>query len=210
MSPPASNLPAVGNLAVSLHERSGLTWDRYTMQGDLELTNLSAPKMEAGIVPRVLHRLFSLLHAAENTEFSVKCSYVELYNEELRDLLSAEYTGDKTQQQTQPGGLRLYEDAKKGVNIQGLEECAARSLKEALAIVNKGVQRRQVAETKMNTESSYVVSSIFCKECRTDTNPTQPIPHDLFHYGTRQGNLGHGRRRHDADREIQPGRSGGL
>ena len=56
----------------------------------------------------------------------------------------------------QPGGLKLYEDGKKGVNIQGLEECAARNLKEALGIVNKGVQRRQVAETKMNTESSYV------------------------------------------------------
>lgn len=121
------------------------------MQGDLELTNLSAPKMEAGIVPRVLHRLFSLLHAAENTEFSVKCSYVELYNEELRDLLISDNAPINNQQ---PGGLRLYEDGKKGVLIQGLEECAARTLKEALSIVNKGVQKRQVAETKMNTESS--------------------------------------------------------
>lgn len=129
---------------------------RYTMQGDLELTNLSAPKMEAGIVPRVLHRLFSLLHAAENTEFSVKCSYVELYNEELRDLLVSDNAPVNNQQ---PGGLRLYEDGKKGVLIQGLEECAARSLKEALSIVNKGVQKRQVAETKMNTESSYVADT---------------------------------------------------
>jgi kinesin family protein 11 len=134
------------------------------MQGDLELTNLSAPKMEAGIVPRVLHRLFSLLNAADNTEFSVKCSYVELYNEELRDLLSADYNPASASERSsmsqnndkQPGGLKLYEDGKKGVNIQGLEECAARNLKEALGIVNKGVQRRQVAETKMNTESSYV------------------------------------------------------
>jgi kinesin family protein 11 len=131
------------------------------MQGDLELTNLSAPKMEAGIVPRVLHRLYSLLNAASNTEFSVKCSYVELYNEELRDLLSADYNpataserSSMTQNNQQPGGLKLFEDGKKGVMIQGLEECAARNLKEALAIVNKGVQRRQVAETKMNTESS--------------------------------------------------------
>lgn len=127
------------------------------MQGDLELTNLSAPSMQAGIVPRVLHRLFSLLNAAENTEFSVKCSYVELYNEELRDLLSVDYSpaaGGQGGAAAQPGGLRLYEDGKKGVLIQGLEECAARNLKEALGIVHKGVQRRQVAETKMNTESS--------------------------------------------------------
>jgi kinesin family protein 11 len=130
------------------------------MQGDLELTNLSAPKTEAGIVPRVLHRLFSLLNSADNTEFSVKCSYVELYNEELRDLLSSEYTPATTAEK-QPmamggsvGGLKLYEDGKKGVMIQGLEEAPVRNLKESLAILHKGCQRRQVAETKMNTESS--------------------------------------------------------
>jgi kinesin family protein 11 len=91
----------------------------------------------------------------------VKCSYVELYNEELRDLLSADYNpataaerSSMSQSNQQPGGLKLFEDGKKGVMIQGLEECAARNLKEALGIVHKGVQRRQVAETKMNTESS--------------------------------------------------------
>lgn len=134
------------------------------MQGDLELSPLSAPKSEAGIVPRVLHRLFHLLEAAQNTEYTVRCSYVELYNEELRDLLSPDYqpgaAGDR-----QPmavgngangpavGGLKLYEDGKKGVMIQGLEEVGVRSLKEALGLVNKGCMRRQVAETKMNTES---------------------------------------------------------
>ena len=133
------------------------------MQGDLELSPLSAPKDSAGIVPRVLHRLFSLLSASTYTEYSVKCSYVELYNEELRDLLSAEYQPIAAGQQ-QPmalgngaaatGGLKLYEDGKKGVLIQGLEEVGVKSLQEALAIVNKGCQRRQVAETKMNTESS--------------------------------------------------------
>ena len=134
------------------------------MQGDLELSPLSAPTSSAGIVPRVLHRLFSLLESQANTEYTVRCSYVELYNEELRDLLSAEYSpvasGDK-----QPmsmgnggavGGLKLYEDGKKGVMIQGLEECGVKTLKEALGLVDKGCQRRQVAETKMNTESSYV------------------------------------------------------
>jgi kinesin family protein 11 len=125
------------------------------MQGDLDLSPLSAPSDSAGIVPRVLHRLFALLNAADNTEFSVKCSYVELYNEELRDLLSADYsatTGSVTS--SNGGGLKLYEDGKKGTMIQGLEEVGVKTLKEALAVVNKGCQKRQVAETKMNTESS--------------------------------------------------------
>ncbi|RXK42315.1 hypothetical protein M231_00305 [Tremella mesenterica] len=147
------------NCTIFAYGQTG-TGKTYTMQGDLELSPLSAPKNEAGIVPRVLHRLFTLLEAAENTEYSVKCSYVELYNEELRDLLSADYSpltaAEKAPMASSStaGGLKLYEDGKKGVMIQGLEETGARNLREALALVNKGCQRRQVAETKMNTESS--------------------------------------------------------
>lgn len=136
------------------------------MQGDLELSPLNTPTSNAGIVPRVLYRLFQLLEASQNTEYTVRCSYVELYNEELRDLLSPEYqpvaAGEKQPMSLGQGGnqigagagLKLYEDGKKGVLIQGLEEVGVRTLKEALGQVHKGVQRRQVAETKMNTESS--------------------------------------------------------
>jgi kinesin family protein 11 len=129
------------------------------MQGDLELSPLAAPSDHAGIVPRVLHRLFAVLNVAENTEFSVKCSYVELYNEELRDLLSAEYSSSSTTSTQNGGGLKLYEDGKKGTMIQGLEEVGVKNLKEALAVVNKGCMKRQVAETKMNTESRWVAAT---------------------------------------------------
>lgn len=136
---------------------------RYTMQGDISLTPLGKPCAEAGIIPRVLHRLFSLLESVPNAEFSVKCSYVELYNEELRDLLASEFHQPvalggpgSTAQGTTVGGLKIYEDANKkgGVTIQGLEESSIRNAKEGLGLLTKGSQRRQVAETKMNTESS--------------------------------------------------------
>ncbi|OXB35754.1 kinesin family member 11 [Cryptococcus neoformans] len=137
------------NCTIFAYGQTG-TGKTYTMQGDLELTNLDAPKSTAGIVPRVLHRLFSILESQADTEYSVKCSYVELYNEELRDLLAPEYRGE----QSGTGGLKLYEDGKKGTMIQGLEETGVRNLKEALGMLDKGVKRRQTAETKMNTESS--------------------------------------------------------
>ncbi|WVN86133.1 uncharacterized protein L203_101294 [Cryptococcus depauperatus CBS 7841] len=136
------------NCTIFAYGQTG-TGKTYTMQGDLELTNLDAPKLTAGIVPRVLHRLFNILESTPDSEYSVKCSYVELYNEELRDLLAREYKGDQN-----TGGLKLYEDGKKGVMIQGLEETGVRNLKEALVMLEKGVHRRQTAETKMNTESS--------------------------------------------------------
>jgi kinesin family protein 11 len=137
--------------------------NRYTMQGDISLTPLGKPCAEAGIIPRVLHRLFSLLESVPNAEFSVKCSYVELYNEELRDLLASDFHQPvalggpgSNAQGTTVGGLKIYEDANKkgGVTIQGLEETSIRNAKEGLGLLTKGSQRRQVAETKMNTESS--------------------------------------------------------
>ncbi|ADV23717.1 Microtubule motor, putative [Cryptococcus gattii WM276] len=137
------------NCTIFAYGQTG-TGKTYTMQGDLELTNLDTPKSTAGIVPRVLHSLFNILESQADTEYSVKCSYVELYNEELRDLLAPEYRGE----QSGTGGLKLYEDGKKGTMIQGLEETGVRNLKEALGMLDKGVKRRQTAETKMNTESS--------------------------------------------------------
>lgn len=122
----------------------------YTMQGDLKPTPLMAPSTDAGIIPRVLHRLFALLDAQENTEYAVKCTYIELYNEEVRDLLAWDYGTPSA-----GSNIKIYEDSsKKGVNVQGVEEAGIRDLKDGLAILNKGSQRRQVAETKMNTESS--------------------------------------------------------
>lgn len=114
------------------------------MQGDTGLTALKTPVADAGVIPRVLHRLFARLQIDPEAEYAVKASYLELYNEELRDLLAPEYKG---------GELRLYEE-KKGVTIQGLEEANIASTSDGLAILQKGSQRRQVAETKMNTESS--------------------------------------------------------
>lgn len=120
------------------------------MAGDVDPTPLMEPSTEAGIIPRVLHRLFALLDAQENSEYSVRASYVELYNEELRDLLAPEY-----KDYTGGSQIKIFDDAaKKGVIIQGLEEAGVPDVKGGLALLNKGTQRRQTAETKMNSVSS--------------------------------------------------------
>ena len=42
---------------------------------------------EAGIIPRALNSLFDNLHKSDATEWSVRVSFLELYNEEIFDLL---------------------------------------------------------------------------------------------------------------------------
>ena len=101
----------------------------------------------AGIVPRVLYALFDKL-SQEETENSVKCSFIELYNEELRDLCAAD---DSVK-------LKIFDDnSKKGQTttmVQGMEECHLKTAREGIQLLRSGSHKRQVAATKCNDLSS--------------------------------------------------------
>lgn len=134
------------------------------MQGDLTPTPMGNPSAQAGMIPRVLFRLFHQLESS-GTDYSVKISFIELYNEELRDLLASELAAPAgtTQPMGMGGapatkdaiGLKIFDDAsKRGVFIQGLEEISVKDSADALALLTKGSHRRQIAATRFNDHSS--------------------------------------------------------
>lgn len=132
------------------------------MHGDLIPTPMGNPSVHAGMIPRVLFRLF---HYLENSaaDFSVKVSYIELYNEELRDLLAPDLavpngnvpSMGKDSSKNSDGGLKIFDNTNKaGVYIQGVEEVAVSDCSDALNVLQKGSTRRQTAATKFNDHSS--------------------------------------------------------
>ncbi len=137
------------------------------MQGNLGTTPLGNPVASAGMAPRVLFRLFGQLEAS-GVDFSVKVSYIELYNEELRDLLVTDLatppgssqpmsmgSGNPRDTAANSGGLKIFDDSsRRGIFIQGLEEIPVKSAPDALALLVKGSDRRQIAATKFNDHSS--------------------------------------------------------
>ncbi|XP_038070916.1 kinesin-like protein KIF11-A [Patiria miniata] len=135
------------NCTVFAYGQTG-TGKTFTMEGDR--TPDPAVSWEedplAGIIPRAMHQIFEKLQSAE-VEFSVRVSFMELYNEELFDLL----TGPEDTQR-----LRIFEDAarKGSVVIQGLEEIVVHNKSEVYAILEKGAAKRQTAATLMNATSS--------------------------------------------------------
>ena len=79
---------------------------RNTSEGT-DLTN------SAGVIPRAIHQIFSILDANE-AEYTVKCSFLELYNEETTDLLAV---GDAMDQK-----LKMLEDSGRVV-VQASAPC---------------------------------------------------------------------------------------
>jgi len=139
------------NCTIFAYGQTG-TGKTFTMEGDRsDAADFSwQDDPLAGIIPRAMHQLFEQLNAMEDcAEFSVRVSFLEIYNEELFDLLGNSLDTQK---------LRLFEDnTKKGsasVVIQGLEEVIVHSRNEVYTILEKGAARRQTAATLLNAHSS--------------------------------------------------------
>jgi hypothetical protein len=189
------------------------------MEGDLSLTH--GISRSAGIIPRTLYSLFAKL-AEDKSEFSVRCSFIELYNEELRDLNALEFTephaaGQPMDNRNAHGavgsngnvGLKIYDDktAGTGVVIQGLEETLIMSAEEGIKVLKRGSERRQIAATKCNEQSRR--ARLFGSRTHGDANNAAPqsLSLNLHRNGTHQGSVQDGRRRPSQGRQAQPRRS---
>lgn len=141
----ADQMLAGFNCTIFAYGQTG-TGKTYTMSGDMTET-LGMLTDEAGIIPRVLQNLFNKLEI-DDTENCVKCSFIELYNEELRDLLSVEESAK----------LKIYDDASRrghlGTVVQGMEEKHIKNAAEGIKVLQDGSLKRQVAATKCNDLSS--------------------------------------------------------
>lgn len=99
------------------------------------------------VVPRPA---LSALVGRHSIEFSVKCSYLEIYLEKIRDLLD-----------TTKVNLHVHEDAVKGVYVRDATEVYVTSEEEMLEVMKTGGDNRAVAATGMN-EGSSRSHSLFC------------------------------------------------
>ncbi|PHH54042.1 Kinesin-like protein bimC [Ceratocystis fimbriata CBS 114723] len=133
------------NCTIFAYGQTG-TGKTYTMSGDMTET-LGLLSDNAGIIPRVLQSLFQQLEL-ESTEHCIKCSFIELYNEELRDLVTSD---DSVK-------LKIYEDnSRRGhptTVVQGVEEKFIRDAAQGIKLLQDGSMKRQVAATKCNDLSS--------------------------------------------------------
>ncbi|CAM6039323.1 unnamed protein product [Sphagnum compactum] len=141
----------------------------HTMLGDIE--NLeNKPSDNRGMTPRVFEYLFARIRREEeeremeNLKFLTKCSFLEIYNEQITDLLEPSSTN-----------LQMREDARKGVYVENLSEVEVHNVQDVIQLLIQGAANRKVAATNMNRESSRSHSVFTCIieskwECDSMTN----------------------------------------
>ncbi|XP_012258571.2 kinesin-like protein KIF21A isoform X3 [Athalia rosae] len=139
-----------------------------------------------GIIPRAITHLYNgILEKQERArergqmppEFKVTAQFLELYNEELKDLL--EPGGPR-------GGARIHEDTSGSIHLAGVEPRNITSPEEALECLRLGALSRTTGSTQMNTQSSrsHAIFTLHVKQQRcvkvedpdadVDTSGTEP------------------------------------
>ncbi|PVH37399.1 hypothetical protein PAHAL_6G302400 [Panicum hallii] len=143
------------NCTIFAYGQTG-TGKTYTMEGECRRAK-SGPKgqlpADAGVIPRAVKQIFDTLER-QNTEYSVKVTFLELYNEEITDLLAPEEISKVALEDRQKKTLPLMEDGKGGVLVRGLEEEIVTNASEIFSLLERGSAKRRTAETLLNKQSS--------------------------------------------------------
>ncbi|KAE8286741.1 Kinesin-like protein KIF3B [Larimichthys crocea] len=117
------------------------TGKTYTMQGawmDPE---------KRGVIPNAFDHIFTHISRSQSDkQYLVRASYLEIYLEEVRDLLDPKHGSARA--------LELRESPESGVYVRDLTSCVCKSIKEIEEVMNMGNQARAVGATDMNEHSS--------------------------------------------------------
>ncbi|KAJ6585001.1 P-loop containing nucleoside triphosphate hydrolase protein [Mycena capillaripes] len=118
----------------------------YTLTGNDE---------QPGIIPRAIREIFAFIRATPSREYLLRCSYLEIYNETIHDLLAP---GAKSVE-IQGGG------AGGEVILSGLREEVVTSLASVREVLRRGEGNRRTASTDWNERSSrsHSVFRVVCE-----------------------------------------------
>ncbi|ODQ78567.1 hypothetical protein BABINDRAFT_162773 [Babjeviella inositovora NRRL Y-12698] len=141
------------------------TGKSYTMMGDLD------DPEHLGIIPRIATEIFDQIARGDaEVEYTVLVSYMEIYMENLRDLL---VEGDSAK-------LAIHENKVDGVYVKGLQQVYVASTKDLYEVMRLGSKARVVASTGMNLESSRSHAIFQVKLTQRYTSDNRTVSGNLF------------------------------
>lgn len=126
----------------------------YTMQGPGLIGKASQSAEARGIIQSVCETIFLHIQECESSNsavtFSVTASYLEIYNENLVDLL-AKANNKKAKRFPK---LTIREDSNGGIIVVGQTSVVVKTPEDCYKLLRDGAIQRSAGATKMNSESS--------------------------------------------------------
>ncbi|XP_059477576.1 kinesin-like protein Klp98A isoform X2 [Neocloeon triangulifer] len=118
----------------------------YGQTGSGKTFTMTGPPDSPGLIPRICEAMFGKMQdEQEDKNYRVDVSYLEIYNEKVRDLLSS----------TNPtGGLRVREHPRQGPYVSGLSHHLVTCYDHVAQLMERGNRARCTAATNMNDTSS--------------------------------------------------------
>lgn len=117
----------------------------YGQTGCGKTHTMTGTDTDKGIIPKAFEHIFGWIDSADDKKkFLVRWSYLEIYKEKIRDLLS----------QKKNGKYDIKEDPNKGIFVNGLTTVIVNSIPEIEKTMDAGYKNRSTAATKMNEHSS--------------------------------------------------------
>ncbi|XP_035165965.1 kinesin-like protein KIF27 isoform X10 [Oxyura jamaicensis] len=168
-------------LLVSLTEGYNATVFAYGQTGSGKTYTIggghiaSVSEDEKGIIPRAIQELFQHISENHNVDFRVKVSYIEVYKEELRDLLELE---------TSVKDLHIREDEKGNTVFEvivGAKEFQVECADEVMSLLESGNAARHTGTTQMNEHSSrsHAIFTIsICQKQSAESQKNGDVPQD--------------------------------
>lgn len=121
-------------------------------------SNIRLAEEDYGIIPRVARHVFDNVQLKEsednNSTYRVRIQFLEIYGEEIRDLLDPTNFAKVTIRETPAGG----------VYVSGAREELVTSADEMLLVLEKGSAGRTTGSTRMNSLSSRSHGNFFFKK----------------------------------------------
>lgn len=120
-----------------------------------------------GIISRAVQYLFHQVHTRKDAKYSLKASYLEIYNEGVYDLV---HFNPKAK------SLPVKWDASYGFYVQGLKVVPCSQQRTMMEVIRTGMKHRKVGSHRLNMESSrsHAIMTIYC-----DATPTDPTSYDF-------------------------------
>ncbi|KAJ1281005.1 hypothetical protein BS78_04G275400 [Paspalum vaginatum] len=141
-----------------------------------------------GIIPQVMDTIFRKVDASkEGSEFLIRVSFIEIFKEEVFDLLDANHAAVKLDTSSVAKAsaparipIQIRETATGGITLAGVTEAEVKSKEEMASYLIRGSSSRATASTNMNRQSSrsHAIFTICVEQKRTSGTSDKSASND--------------------------------